>query len=110
MWSLITPFLISFTGGSAAKFLCNGLPTLTTDWSKWRVFFCDERHVPFDDKECTYKIYKDNLMSKVPLAEDHIFPDKPDVSGGFTFVWPSTTTIATRHGTRGLYTTIEWTC
>ena len=49
------------------------------------MFFCDERHVPFDDKECTYKIYKDSLMSKVPLSEDHIFPDKPDVSGRFTF-------------------------
>ena len=69
------------SGGSAAKFLCNGLPLLQTDWSKWHVFFCDERHVPFSDNECTYKFYKENLMSKVPLSEDHVYPDNPDVSG-----------------------------
>ncbi len=45
------------------------------------MFFCDERHVSFDDSECTYKFYKENLMSKVPLSEDHIFPDDPSVSG-----------------------------
>ena len=64
-----------------AKFLCQGLATAQTDWSKWRVFFCDERHVPFDDAECTYKYYKDNLMNKVPLSDDHVYPIKPDLSG-----------------------------
>ena len=64
-----------------AKFLCAGLPERSTDWSKWRVFFCDERHVGFDDPECTYSIYKRDLMSKVALSEDHVFPDNPNVSG-----------------------------
>lgn len=73
-------FSVGFSGGSAAKFLCNGLPKASTDWSKWRIFFCDERHVPFDDPECTYSIYKSNLLTKVPLSEEHIFPLNPDVS------------------------------
>ena len=73
-----------FSGGSAAKFLCNGLPSLETDWSKWLVFFCDERHVPLTDGECTYKFYKENLMSKVPLSEDNVFPDNPDLSGEYS--------------------------
>lgn len=69
------------TGGSAAKFLCNGLPQATTDWAKWRVFFCDERHVPFDDPECTFSIYKTNLLSKVPLPVEHMYSLDPSISG-----------------------------
>ena len=68
-------------GGSAAKYLCDGLPNLETDWSKWRVFFCDERHVPLGDPDCTYTIYKNGLMSKVPLSADHVFPDDPNIPG-----------------------------
>ena len=66
-----------------AKFLCQGLPERQTDWSKWRVFFCDERHVPFTDPECTYSIYKRDLMSKVPLAAEHVYADNPDVDGKY---------------------------
>ncbi|KAI8770978.1 6-phosphogluconolactonase [Biomphalaria glabrata] len=73
-------FTVGFSGGSAAKFLCSGLPKCNTDWSKWRVFFCDERHVPFDDPECTFTIYKENLLSKVPLPEVNVFPLNPDIS------------------------------
>jgi 6-phosphogluconolactonase len=73
-------FTIGVSGGSAAKFLCDGLSQATTDWSKWRVFFCDERHVPFTDPECTYSFYKANLLAKVSLSEEHIFPLKPELS------------------------------
>ncbi|GFO19934.1 6-phosphogluconolactonase-like [Plakobranchus ocellatus] len=66
-------FTFGVSGGSAAKFLCNGLPQASTDWSKWRIFFCDERLVPFSDPECTYAFYKANLMSKVPISEDYFF-------------------------------------
>lgn len=68
-------------GGSVAKFLGNGLPSSSTDWSKWKIFFCDERHVPFDDAECTYTIYKQNLMSKVAIKDDQVYPDDPSISG-----------------------------
>ncbi|XP_046381284.1 6-phosphogluconolactonase-like [Haliotis rufescens] len=72
-------FTVGVSGGSLAKFLCNNLPNHKTDWSKWRMFFCDERYVPYDDAECTYKFYKENLMSKVPLSEENIFPINPNV-------------------------------
>ena len=64
-----------------AKILCNGLPKMKSDWAKWFVFFCDERHVPFDDKECTYMVYKDGLFSKVSIPAENIFPDDPSISG-----------------------------
>ncbi|KAK2168034.1 hypothetical protein LSH36_21g07063 [Paralvinella palmiformis] len=73
-------FTIGLSGGSMAKYLCDGLPERVTDWSKWRVFFCDERHVPYDNPECTYSIYKKNLMSKVALKVDQVFPDDPGLS------------------------------
>lgn len=74
-------FTVGLSGGSMAKFLCNGLPSRTTDWSKWRVFFCDERHVPFTDPECTYTIYKSKLVDNGgPLPGENIFPINPDLS------------------------------
>ncbi len=52
-------FYIGVSGGSAAKLLCQGLPTIQdVQWEKWHVYFCDERLVPFDDAESTFRIYK----------------------------------------------------
>ena len=76
-------YLPLISGGSLAKFLCAGLPKANTDWSKWRVYFCDERHVGFDDPENTYSIYKTGLFSKVSLPSENVFPDNPDISGGW---------------------------
>ncbi|PVD21642.1 hypothetical protein C0Q70_17441 [Pomacea canaliculata] len=72
-------FVIGVSGGSAAKFLCNGLPSAVTEWDKWRVFFCDERYVPFDDPECTYTVYKNGLLSKVPALADYVYPINPAI-------------------------------
>ena len=73
--------MVSISGGSLVKFLCNGLPSHKTDWSKWKIFFCDERHVPYDDKECTYTPYKRDLVDKVGMTVDNIFPINPALSG-----------------------------
>ncbi|XP_062597489.1 6-phosphogluconolactonase-like [Saccostrea cucullata] len=74
-------FTVGLSGGSLAKFLCNGLPGRQTDWSKWQVFFCDERHVPYTDPECTYTIYKSKLVDNGgPLPGENIFPINPDIS------------------------------
>ena len=61
-------------GGSVAKYLCSGLPFLSSDWSKWRVFLCDERYVPQDHLDCTYGIYRSSLASNIPDLVDNIFP------------------------------------
>lgn len=73
-------FIIGVSGGSAAKTVCKVFINTDTDWSKWRIFFCDERHVPHDDAECTYKIYKEHFVDKVPdFSPGHIYPIKPDL-------------------------------
>ncbi|XP_067946176.1 6-phosphogluconolactonase-like [Watersipora subatra] len=73
-------FFIGLSGGSLANTLAKGLPLIETDWSKWRVFFCDERHVPFDNADSTYRVYKEGLFAKVPLSDKHVFKIKPDIT------------------------------
>lgn len=41
-------------GGSLGKYLCQTLPNINTEWSKWTIFFCDERYVPENDLESTF--------------------------------------------------------
>jgi len=71
------------SGGSAAKYLCAHLPNLDTDWPRWRIFFCDERHVSQTDPESTYGLYKKHLFSHVPVSTDNIFEDDTSLSGNF---------------------------
>lgn len=64
-----------------AKFVCGGLPGITTTWAKWKLFFCDERLVPFTDPESTYKIYRAGLVGPTPLTEDQFVIVDPDQEG-----------------------------
>ena len=63
------------------KLLAEGLPTISTDWSKWRFFFCDERIVPFDNEESTYGLYKSSLIGKVDITEDQFIKVDPKLHG-----------------------------
>lgn len=58
-------FRVGLSGGSLVKYLCNGLPKIATDWSKWQLFFCDERYVADSDIDSTFGAYKDLLVKKV---------------------------------------------
>ena len=44
------------------------------DFSKWRVFFADERYVEKDHPTSNFKACKDAFLSKVPIPEENIFP------------------------------------
>ena len=68
---------VCVSGGSLAKVICSGLPLLKTDWSKWHIFMCDERHVPHSDDECSYKYFLDNLLPKLP--QTNFYPSNPNV-------------------------------
>jgi len=74
-------------GGSTAKYLCEHLLAYDTDWSKWRVFFCDERHVSETDPESTYGFYNKHLFSHVSLSKEHIFEDNTNLSGRFSIIF-----------------------
>ncbi|XP_071518609.1 6-phosphogluconolactonase [Panulirus ornatus] len=72
-------FKIGLSGGSMAKFLCNGLPSIKTAWEKWSLFFCDERLVSFADEDSTYKIYLEGLIGRTPLKEEQFVVINPDL-------------------------------
>ncbi|XP_056630349.1 6-phosphogluconolactonase isoform X2 [Diorhabda sublineata] len=76
-------FLIGFSGGSLVNFLTTALPKIKTDFSKWRIFFCDERVVPTSDPESTFGVYKKAFIDSgaVDLKENQFIQIKQDVSG-----------------------------
>lgn len=61
-----TVFSVGLSGGSLSTILADVLPTIQTDWKKWRFFFCDERLVSFDDAESTFGAYRKVLVPKIP--------------------------------------------
>lgn len=63
------------------KYLCQGLPKVDTDWSKWTLAFCDERLVPEDNADSTFGIYKKELIPKTALDESQFVVIKQGVSG-----------------------------
>lgn len=74
-------FNIAVSGGSLVTFLVTGLPKVRTDFSKWKIFFCDERLVPVDNPDSTYGVYKDKLVATqaVPLNENQFVVVKQNV-------------------------------
>ncbi|XP_018020918.1 6-phosphogluconolactonase [Hyalella azteca] len=63
-------FTLGLSGGSMAGFVCNGLPSITTDWSAWRLLFCDERLVSVDSPDSTLQLYLTGLLDTTPLTRD----------------------------------------
>uniref|UniRef100_A0A8D8UY63 6-phosphogluconolactonase n=1 Tax=Cacopsylla melanoneura TaxID=428564 RepID=A0A8D8UY63_9HEMI len=75
-------FLIGVSGGSLINTLAEEiLPKLRTDFKKWKIFFCDERMVPFDHPESTYGLYKEKLLGKFPgLTQETFVPVNTSLS------------------------------
>lgn len=61
-------FRIGLSGGSLVKFLSSGAGTSNTDWSKWQLFFCDERYVPYADDDSTFGQFKQNFIKHTKLS------------------------------------------
>lgn len=73
-------FKIGLSGGSLVNFLSAGLSKITTDWSKWRLFFCDERVVPSESPDSTYGAYRKSLIGTVPLSENQFIQIDPHLT------------------------------
>ncbi|KAL4702441.1 hypothetical protein ACJJTC_017647 [Scirpophaga incertulas] len=73
-------FYIGLSGGSVVKYLSEGLPKLSTDWSKWVLAFCDERVVPEESPDSTFGTYKRQLIPKTTLNEDQFLSIKQGVT------------------------------
>ncbi|KAI5073821.1 hypothetical protein GOP47_0011834, partial [Adiantum capillus-veneris] len=53
--------------------LCEPPYLKTIDWSKWHVFWADERVVPRNHQDSNYKLAKDGLLSKVPIIPGQVY-------------------------------------
>ncbi|CAM0952577.1 unnamed protein product [Alopecurus aequalis] len=69
-------FTVVVSGGSLIKALRKLAepPYLeTVDWSKWHVFWVDERVVPKDHDDSNYKLAYNGLLSKVPIPTGQVY-------------------------------------
>lgn len=62
-------FRIGLSGGSLINFLAAGADKYEGDWSKWQLFFCDERFVDYDNEHSTFGQYKKLFIPKTKLTE-----------------------------------------
>ncbi|KAL0317942.1 UNVERIFIED_CONTAM: putative 6-phosphogluconolactonase 4, chloroplastic [Sesamum angustifolium] len=70
-------FSVVLSGGTLIHTLRTLLETpygTTINWSKWLIFWVDERVVPLDDPLSNYKLALDGFLSKVPIPRSRIFP------------------------------------
>lgn len=75
-------FSVAFSGGSLAKILagelCAGARKDAVDWSKWHVFYADERCVPLDHDDSNHKLVNDAFISKVSIPAHQVHTIKAD--------------------------------
>lgn len=62
-------FRVGLSGGSLIKYLANGAENAKTDWSKWQLYFCDERFVDESNEDSTFGQYKKLFLPKTQLTE-----------------------------------------
>lgn len=74
-------FTIALSGGNTPRLLYHRLasPALRehTDWTRWRVFFSDERCVPPGHEQSNYRMARQTLLEHVPIEASHIHPMAP---------------------------------
>ncbi|KAJ9563855.1 hypothetical protein OSB04_009015 [Centaurea solstitialis] len=69
-------FAIALSGGSVISLirkLCEAPYMKTVDWSKWYIFWADERVVAKTHVDSNYKLAKDHLLSKLPIVPSHVY-------------------------------------
>jgi len=67
-------FRVAVSGGSLPKTLAKALlmesnpndPKDTVDFSKWEIFYADERAVPLDHEDSNHRLVKEELLDKIP--------------------------------------------
>ncbi|KAL4586749.1 hypothetical protein LXL04_011393 [Taraxacum kok-saghyz] len=76
-------FAIAISGGSLISLMRELLRpayTTTIDWSKWCIFWTDERVVPKNHVDSNYKLANDLLLSMLPIIPSHVHTVKGTLS------------------------------
>jgi len=71
-------FRVAVSGGSLPNMLVHSPEALLLNpkikWSKWQIFFADERAVPLNDTDSNYGLLKKTLLDKIPADHPHGAP------------------------------------
>ncbi|CAA6657353.1 unnamed protein product [Spirodela intermedia] len=87
-------FSVALSGGSIISLmrkLCEAPYNRTVDWTKWYVFWADERVVAKNHADSNYKLAKDGILSKVPVLSSHVHSINDNLSAeeaaeGYEFI------------------------
>lgn len=71
---LRSQFLIVLAGGNTPRDVYRMLRAATTDWSRWQVYFGDERCLPADNVERNSRMAADVWLEHVPIPQNHVHP------------------------------------
>lgn len=66
-------FKIVLAGGSTPEKIYQQLVGAKTDWSKWAIYYGDERCLPADDKDRNSIMAANALLSKVDISAANVF-------------------------------------
>ena len=66
-------FLIVLAGGETPRRLYRSLRDAETDWSRWQIYFGDERCLPIDDDERNSRMAADAWLDHVSIPRDQIY-------------------------------------
>jgi len=66
-------FKLVLAGGSTPEKIYQQLVNAKTDWSKWMIYYGDERCLPADDKDRNSMMAANALLSKVTIPAKNIF-------------------------------------
>ncbi|XP_065860597.1 probable 6-phosphogluconolactonase 1 [Euphorbia lathyris] len=76
-------FAIALSGGSLIRLmgkLSEAPYNRTVEWSKWYIFWAEERVVAKNHVDSNYKLAKDSFLSKVPIVPSHVHSINDSVS------------------------------
>ena len=65
-------FLIVLAGGNTPRAIYRMLRAADTDWSRWQVYFGDERCLPTDDVERNNRMAADAWLNRVPVPQGQV--------------------------------------
>lgn len=76
-------FMVAISGGSMPKILAANLITeplrQQIDWSKWHVFWADERCVPLEHADSSYRLAREHFFEQVSIPSVQIYAFDPSL-------------------------------
>ncbi|KAI9204096.1 uncharacterized protein BJ171DRAFT_599627 [Polychytrium aggregatum] len=74
-------FTVALSGGSLPSILSQTLKhNKSIDFSKWHVFFADERCVPLDHADSNFLLAKQTLLDFVPIPASQVYSIDPELA------------------------------